>query len=170
MGRSYYTITEDLRDSFLKIYDLWDDKRSEALAMRMLEEDIALFSAFFSKNSKRSIAIAAQCITLLRIYGEVSMSDSQRETVELNVSSAISNDNFHFNIVPNFTVHDVITHSKSWLLVKELREQNRLSSALKRQYQMHCIELIDMFFASTGSLSADDMQKMSEFEHMTMQN
>ncbi len=167
MGRSYYAITEDLRSTFLSIYHLWDDKRSEALAMRMLEEDIALIGVYFGGNAQRTNSIAAKSITILRICDAESCSSAQRDMVEKEVEALLYQDNFYANIAPNLEVKDVIQHCKSWALIKELREQNRLGEELLHQFQRHCIELIDMFYATTGALSAENMQKMAEFERLT---
>jgi hypothetical protein len=167
MGRSYYNIVEDMRSAFLRIYDAWDEKRSDALALRILEEDIAIIGCFFGAASKRALYLCAQCIVVVKVTDDESCSPAQRTAMEEEVLLSLRENELYHTRLRNFSVDDVIEHCKSWMLIKELKQENAVRDEDYRAYQQHNIELIDLFFAATGSISEEQMRHMARFERLT---
>jgi hypothetical protein len=168
MARSVTTLIHSLCDHFMLIYDAWDEHSSDALAKKMLEGDVTRLGLYLGMRDEfgqlTQLTLVAECIAYIRMYD--SGMDVRRGGVDYWIDvvlEEVQRTSLH-SVSQKQSIRDVVEQLETWGLVRELMDRGRIAHDTVATLTGHFLELADLFFTRTGTVSTREMKLMRELE------
>lgn len=166
MSQSVSSLLRNLCDHFLLIYDAWDEKRSDALAKKMLEEDVTRLGLFLGSTDEfgqlAELTLVAECVAYIRTFDS---GIDQSRAVDYWTDIALE-ELQHYLLKPRHkeSVQDIVEQLQTWAVACELYDLGRISGDSAASFAKHYLELADMFFMRDGNITSQKMTLMRELE------
>ena len=167
MTRSIDGLIHSLCDHFLLIYDAWDEHPSDALAKKMLEDDITRLGLYLGMRDEfgqlTQLTLVAECIACVRMY-ESNL--DMRRVMDYWIDVALEElQGTSLNSVSRKqSIGDIVEQLQTWTLAREMLDLGRITHESIMVLGGHYMELADLFFTRNGNVSTREMTLMRELE------
>ena len=149
------------------IYDAWDEKHSDALAKKMLEQDVTRLGLFLSSTDEfgqlAELTLLAECIAYIRTFDS---GIDQSHAIDYWTDIALEELQKHmlYKRPPRETTQDIVEQLLTWALTHELLDLGRICGDTAEMLSKCYLELADMFFMRDGNITSYEMTLMQELE------
>jgi hypothetical protein len=167
MTYSVQTLLERLCTHFLLIYDAWDEKHSDALAKKMLENDMIFLGLQLSRRDEfgqlAGYTLIAECVAYVRVFDS---GIDQIRVMDYWTDIALEElQQHHFQkFTPRETAADILVQLRTISLARELFDLRRITKETAKLFSEDYIQFANMFFLRNGTISSDEMLLMRELE------
>lgn len=151
----------------MQIYDAWDERQSDALARKMLEDDIICFGLYLGTRDEfgqlTQLTLIAESIACIRLF-ESNTEIRNRMDYWIDVALEELQRTNHHNVSQKQSIADIVEQLQTWALAREMLDLGRVTHDSVALLASHYSELADVFFTRNGNISNREMVLMRELQ------